>query len=128
MFEEGWRKGKPRGQKYPLGFPFAEGFTTNTFQEYLTLQNPTGSDETVAVTLFDSPYVIQQQLTVKAHSRSTLNINSLVVPIAQAYNNNAYAVSIIAQVLGNGAIVAERPMYFDYHGDQGGTDVIGFTG
>jgi len=113
-------------------YAFAEGYTANTFTEFLTLQNPTSSDETVAVTMFADTYVIEQQVVVKAHSRSTLDINSLIVPIAQAYDNggaNAYAVSLIAQVLGNGnTIVVERPMYFDFHGDQGGTDVIGFTG
>jgi hypothetical protein len=27
-----------------------------------------------------------------------------------------------------GTVVAERPMYFNYFGDPGGTDVIGYTG
>ena len=113
-------------------YAFAEGYTTNTFQEYLTLQNPTNADETVAVTLFADTYVMQQQVIVKAHSRQTTGINSLVVPIAQAYNNmgaNSYSVSLSVQVLGASAkIVAERPMYFDFYGDPGGTDVLGYTG
>lgn len=113
-------------------YSFAEGYTANTFTEFLTLQNPTNSDETVAVTMFADTYVIEQQIVVKAHSRHTLNINSFIVPIAQAHDNggaNAYAVSLVVQSLGNGTtIVAERPMYFDFYGDQGGTDVIGFTG
>jgi hypothetical protein len=114
-------------------YALAEGYTTNTFQEYLTLQNPTNADETVAVTLFADTYVMQQQVIVKAHSRQTTGINSLVVPIAQAYNNmggNSYSVSLSVQALGATAkIVAERPMYFDFAGaDQGGTDVLGFTG
>ncbi len=114
-------------------YAFAEGYTTNTFQEYLTLQNPTNADETVAVTLFADTYVMQQQVIVKAHSRQTTGINSLVVPIAQAYDNmggNSYSVSLSVQALGaNAKIVAERPMYFDFAGsDQGGTDVLGYTG
>jgi hypothetical protein len=113
-------------------YAFAEGYTANTFQEYLTLQNPTNADETVAVTLFADTYVMQQQVIVKAHSRQTVGINGLVVPIAQAYNNlggNSYAVSLSVQVLGaNAKIVAERPMYFDFYGDPGGTDVLGYTG
>jgi len=33
------------------------------------------------------------------------------------------------EATGPGAlIVAERPMYFNYGGDTGGTDVIGYTG
>jgi hypothetical protein len=29
---------------------------------------------------------------------------------------------------GSGTIVAERPLYFNFFGDPGGTDVIGYTG
>jgi kumamolisin len=113
-------------------YAFAEGYTANTFQEYLTLQNPTDTDETVAVTLFADTYVMQEQVLVKAHSRQTLSINALIVPIVQAnvnMGNNSYSVSMSVQAIGAGAkIVAERPMYFNYYGDQGGTDVIGYTG
>ncbi len=28
----------------------------------------------------------------------------------------------------NATIVAERPMYFDFYGDPGGTNVLGYTG
>ncbi len=113
-------------------YSFAEGYTANTFTEFLTLQNPNNSDETVAVTMFADTYVIEQQIVVKAHSRHTLDINNYIVPIAKAHDNggaNAYAVSVVVQSLDNGTtIVVERPMYFDYYGDPGGTDVIGFTG
>lgn len=75
---------------------------------------------------------MQQQMTVKAHSRMTFGVNSFIIPIARAYNNmgaSSYAVSITVQALGtNAKIVAERPMYFDFYGDPGGTDVLGYTG
>jgi kumamolisin len=114
-------------------YAFAEGYTANTFQEYLTLQNPTNADETVVVTLFADGYVFEHQVIVIAHSRQTTGINSLVAPIAQAYNNmggNSSSVSLTVQALGaNAKIVAERPMYFNFAGvDQGGTDVLGYTG
>lgn len=113
-------------------YSFAEGYTANMFSEYLTLQNPTGSNETVAVTLFADTYIFEQQVLVKAHSRYTLSINPLVTPIAQAYNNlgsDSYDVSLLVQALGSGSlIVAERPMYFIYHQSQGGTNVLGYTG
>lgn len=113
-------------------YAFAEGYTANTFAEYLTLQNPTNANETVAVTLLADTYVFQQQILVPAHSRQTISVNDLVTPIAGAYNNmgaNSYAVSLTVQALGaNAKIVAERPMYFDYYGDPGGTDIIGYTG
>ena len=111
-------------------YAFAEGYTAGSFDEYLTLQNPTANDETVAITLFVDTYVLQEQVTVKAQSRKTVSINSLVVPIAQANNMgpNSYAVSLTVQALGSNAkIVAERPMYFNFHGAPGGTDVLGYT-
>ncbi len=113
-------------------YAFAEGYTAGSFQEYLTLQNPTTTAETVAITLFTDGYVLQQQVVVAAKSRQTVFINPIVVPIATAYNNNgskSFEVSLTVQALGTGAkIVAERPMYFNFHGDPGGTDVLGYTG
>ncbi len=112
-------------------YAFAEGYTAGSFEEYLTLQNPTVNDETVAITLFVDTYVLQEQVVVKAQSRKTVSINSLVVPIAQTNNNmgtDSYAVSLTVQALGlNAKIVAERPMYFNFHGAPGGTDVLGYT-
>jgi kumamolisin len=102
-------------------YAFAEGYTEGTFTEFLTLQNPNNSAETVAVTLFTaSSLVLQQRVTVSAYSRSTLNINNLLNPV------QPNSVSLVVQVMGSGTIVAERPLYFDWEGDPGGTDVIGF--
>ena len=114
-------------------YTFAEGYTGGTFSEYLTLQNPTSNDETVAVTLFADTLIMQQQVLVKAHSRASLYINDLINPIVAAYppppGISAASVSMTVQALGTGAvIVAERPMYFDFNGSTGGTDVIGYTG
>lgn len=112
-------------------YAFAEGYTAGSFQEYITLQNPTANDETVAITMFVDTYVLQEQVIVKAKSRQTVSVNKYVEPIAQAYNNmgpDSYSVSLTVQALGSGAkIVAERPMYFNFHGDPGGTDVLGYT-
>jgi len=108
-------------------YAFSEGYVSSTFQEYLTLQNPTGTDETVAVTFFLNGLIFQQQMTVKAHSRSTVNVNSLVSPIT-----TTAAVSITAQAIlptnpATALFVAERVMYFGYGASQGGTDVIGYS-
>jgi Pro-kumamolisin, activation domain len=104
---------------------FAEGFTGGSFQEYLTLQNPTNTNETVAVTFFINGLIFQQQINVNAHSRNTVNVNSTINPIAQG------AVSITAQAISPAdpsvaLFVAERVMYFGFGTDQGGTDVIGY--
>jgi hypothetical protein len=51
-----------------------------------------------------------------------------VVPIAQANPSAGYEVSLAVWAT-SGTIVAERPMYFNYHNiAQGGTDVVGYTG
>lgn len=113
-------------------YAFAEGYTGGTFSEYLTLQNPTNNAETVAITLFADTYVMQEQVSVKAHSRRTVGINGIITPIAQSYYNlgsNSFSVSMTIQTIGGGTIVAERPMYFNFgNADQGGTDVIGYVG
>ncbi len=118
-------------------YSFAEGYTLGSFNEYLTLQNPTNTTETVAITLFADSTIEQVMLQLLPHSRTTVNINSFIVPLATAYPTNpiynAYEVSMDVQVLNLsggpvGSVVAERPMYFNYFGDPGGTDVIGYTG
>ncbi|HVB61236.1 MAG TPA: hypothetical protein VNE61_08610, partial [Ktedonobacteraceae bacterium] len=99
------------------------------FTEYLTLQNPTSNNETVAVTLFtQSGLVFQVQVNVVAHSRGGITINNVLNPMGPA------SVSMVVQVIGNGKIVAERPEYFRYGISgtgltaTGATDVIGYTG
>lgn len=117
-------------------YAFAEGYTYTNFTEYLTLQNPNATAETVAVTLFADNTIVQQMLQLQPHSRTTVNVNSLVVPMATAYPTNpvfnGFEVSMDVQVVrangGQGTVVAERPLYFNYFGDPGGTDVIGYTG
>lgn len=113
-------------------YSFAEGYTTNTFQEWLTLQNPNATSETIAVTFFADSTILQQQLTLPAHSRTTIYVNNVIVPMATAYPGtngvDPFAVSISVQVNGAGSVVVERPIYFNYFGSPGGTDVIGYTG
>jgi hypothetical protein len=112
-------------------YSFAEGFTDSGFAEYLTLQNPTNTSEVVAITYFADNTIVEQELTLPAHSRSTVSVNSVVVPIATAYPNGgaaAYTVSMVVQALNGGTVVAERPLYFTFQGDPGGTDVMGYTG
>jgi hypothetical protein len=110
-------------------YSFAEGYTTNSFDEFLTLQNPNTASEQVAVTLYLAHGVTTQKIvTVGAQSRVTVSINSLVTPVAQGNAIAGYEVAMSVQAL-SGTIVAERPMYFDYHNvSPGGTDVVGFTG
>jgi hypothetical protein len=111
-------------------YAFAEGFTGNGFEEALTLHNPTAQDETVAITFFVDTYILHRQVIVPAHSRQTLDINPLVVPIVRGHLNlgsDSYAVAMTVQVQNGGQLLAERSMYFDYHGEQGGSVVIGYA-
>ncbi len=74
---------------------------------------------------------------LQPHSRSTVSINNLIVPLALAYPSSpisqAYEVSLDIQAFSTSGdapatVVAERPLYFNFEGDPGGTDVLGYTG
>ena len=110
-------------------YSFAEGYTATGFNEFLTLQNPTTTSEQVAVTMYMSHSIISQQIVVVGpQTRVTLNINSYIVPIGQSNRAVNYEVSMSVWST-SGIIVAERPMYFNYHNMAwGGTDVVGYTG
>jgi Pro-kumamolisin, activation domain len=110
-------------------YSFAEGYTGGSFNEFLSVQNPTGNQETISVTLFTKSVVFQLQAVVAAHSRKTFSINGILNPI------NGGSVSMTVQAIGsNTFIVSERPMYFIYSISgisgtiNGGTDVLGYTG
>jgi kumamolisin len=117
-----------RGPSTHANYAFAEGYTATNFTEFLTLQNPNTQVVTVVVTMFanGNGTIVQKMLQLKPQSRTTMSINNFVVPIAQAYGGN-YEVSINVQAL-NGTVVAERPLYFNYAGTTGATDVLGYTG
>ena len=105
-------------------YAFAEGYTNGSFAEFLTLQNPTGNNETALVTFYTPTNAYQEQVSVTAHSRTTIDVKRDL-----AAKGASGAVSALVQVQGAGAqIVAERPIYFILNGGQGGTDVIGYTG
>jgi hypothetical protein len=110
-------------------YSFAEGYTATGFSEYLTLQNPNSSSQDVVVRLYLADTITTEQVvTVGAQTRMTIDVNALVMPIVRAVPRAGYEVSIAVQAA-NGTIVAERPMYFNFHNvAQGGTDVVGYTG
>jgi hypothetical protein len=97
---------------------FAEGTTRGGFDEYLTLQNP--SDENAHV---DITYVLGDGTTtpgvldIGPRSRATVNVNSAIGP--------GQDVSLVVE--SDTAVVAERPMYFDYRGLTGGHCEVGST-
>src|SRR5262249_30930299 len=98
-------------------FDFAEGATSSTFTEFLTIENPTNQAATVVVAFLPAGgTAFTRVYTVAANSRFTLKAND-VVP------NGSFSLAVEANV----PIVAERPMYFAYGGvDTGGSDIIGY--
>ena len=110
---------------------FAEGYTNAGYNEWLTLQNPNTVTETLQITLlneYGNSYT--ENVQVSAKSRSTVDITALVAAnlVRQGDDYRAYEVSVTVRAVGEAVFVAERPMYFNTQGVQGGTDVVGFTG
>ena len=83
---------------------FAEGFTGNGFQEYLTLLNPSGAAANVIVTyLFpDGSAPLQRAYGVGPNARRTVSVNAEVGP------GRDVAMTVHAAI----PMVAERPIYF----------------
>lgn len=97
---------------------FAEGYTGPGFQEWLCLQNPGDQDSLVEIHYLGKSGVIAvKQVTVEARSRKTVRVND------NAGQNLELSCHIV--VVSGPPIVAERPMYFNFHGWDGGHDVIG---
>src|SRR6266566_4989728 len=119
------------GQPGPAksSYSFSEGYTGTGFSEFLTLQNPATTSVDVVVRLYLANTITTEQVvTVGPRTRVTLDINGMVLPIVQAAPRAGSSVSIAIQAA-NGVIMAERPMYFNFHNiAQGGTDVVGYSG
>ncbi len=98
---------------------FAEGCTLPGFHEYLCLQNPGDTDATVEITYLtqEAGALPVQTTVVPAHSRITSLVNVAA--------GEGYQLSCRVRVVSGPAIVAERPMYFDYNGWDGGHDALG---
>ena len=98
---------------------FAEGYTGDGFEEWLTLQNPTNSSLTVHVTyMFRDGLTRHRHVIVDAQSRQTVDVNYVVG------TNKEFSMKVEASA----DIVAERPMYFNYKGSwSDGHNTIGAT-
>jgi streptogramin lyase len=117
-------------------YSFAEGYTNAGYNEWLTLQNPNATAETVVVTLTNSDGRVAAVLVnVPANGRQTEDITADSVKFFNpGRSTTANAISMTVQTLNNGGtFVAERPQYYNTSGVssfvvQGGTDIIGFGG
>jgi len=113
-------------------YSFAEGYTYPGYNEWLTLQNPNATDETITLTLTNgNSQTLTLQQVVRANERQTVDITSEVVKaLRPGLDKNANAISVTVQ--SSGTFVAERPEYYNTlntsFGVQGGTDIIGYIG
>jgi len=106
-------------------FYFAEGTCRPNFDSYFCIQNPGLVDATVLITYMKgNGSTDTQTLTVIKNSRSTINVKDKLGSADDA----AHDFSATVQCTNGQQIVAERPMYFNYHGIwTGGHDVVGAT-
>jgi len=108
-------------------FYFAEGTCRPNFDPYLCIQNPGATDAEVTVLyMLGDGNTVDQSVTVRAHSRQTLNVKSRL----GTGDDAAHDFSALVQTTNRTNIVAERPMYFSYNSSlgiqvTGGHDVVG---
>ncbi|MBC7253790.1 MAG: PQQ-binding-like beta-propeller repeat protein [Actinobacteria bacterium] len=96
---------------------FAEGYTGEGFEEYLTLANMNDDEVTVEVTyLYNGEDPVTKPYVVEADSRRTLNVN------LEAGSGKELGIKVDSDL----PILAERPVYFSYgSGWNGGSCVMG---
>jgi streptogramin lyase len=114
-------------------YSFAEGYVNQGFDEWVTLQNPTATTETIWLTLYNAVgHTYTTSVTLPGQSRATEDITGMV--IHNLYHTGdgfkGYEVSMTVQTTATqgGPFVAERPMYISVGSIQTGTDIIGYTG
>ncbi|MBU1671503.1 MAG: hypothetical protein KKF41_10535 [Actinobacteria bacterium] len=115
MDGEGWMS---YGVKWrPYVWYFAEGTTRSEYNMYLTICNPGDNDALVNVRyMFSDASIHDQQVTVIAHSRYTIDVKREVGP------DRDFA----TRVWSDEPVIVERPMYFHYgHKWLGGNVVMG---
>ncbi|MHB8896048.1 MAG: hypothetical protein ACYC99_12855 [Candidatus Geothermincolia bacterium] len=123
---DGWTGGTDvMGAVSPAStFYFAEGTTRPGFDPYFCVQNPAGSMANVTLTYMKGDgTTIAQNITVGAHSRATVRAKDAL----GSGDDSAHDFSATVACTNGNQVVVERPMYFDYKGWTGGSDVIGAT-
>lgn len=96
---------------------FPEGYTGDTFKEYIALFNPTGDLVTALATYYvEGMGPVEQSLTLPPSSRYTINVNQ--VPGVPAWGHST-------KIEASAGIVAQQSEYFDYNGRRGGHSSLG---
>lgn len=98
---------------------FAEGYTGPGFTEFLALLNPGTAPAAVNITYYfnngSAPKTVAH--VVAPTSRMTIRVND------PSEAGPGHEVSV--RVISDKPILAERPMYFNFFGESGGSDVVG---
>ena len=104
-------------------FYFAEGTCRPGFDPYICIQNPGSADANVTITYMKGDGTTDSQtLTVGKNSRSTVVVKDRL----GTGDDAAHDFSAKVECTNGQAIIAERPMYFNYKGIwTGGHDVVG---
>jgi P pilus assembly chaperone PapD len=94
---------------------FAEGYTGNSFEEWLTVQNPNPAWATLDVTYYVTGAApIERQHLVGPTSRYTINVNQ----------DAGADLEVSTAVRADQPILCERPMYFAYQGYMEGGHIV----
>lgn len=114
-------------------YNFAEGYANTGYNEWLTIQNPTASTETITITLVNGlGQTNSRTVSVVANSRYTEDIAADVIQAFNPTSSAGYSVSMTVQAANNAVFVAERPMYWNTAGStfatQGGSGIVGYVG
>jgi len=94
---------------------FAEGYTAENFEEWVTIQNPNPEWAIVDVTYFvKGGDPIARQHRIRPLSRYTINVNLDAGPDLE----------VSVAIASDRPILAERPMYFNYQGHIDGGHIV----
>jgi hypothetical protein len=96
---------------------FAEGCSLDNFDEYICIGNP--GEEIVHVDfkfMLETGQVVPYDIEIGPKTRRTV----------KAWEVVGRGHSLSTSLISNKPVVAERPMYFNYNGWNGGHDVVGF--
>lgn len=98
---------------------FAEGYTGESFDTWVLLQNPNDAPATVTLSFMRSDgAVITRQVSVPGRRRHSVHLDEIP---------GLESAEVSTQVSSDLPVVAERAMYFDYHGRRGGHASVGAT-
>ena len=96
------------GDSRAVSFYFAEGYTSEDFQVYLSIGNSGAYDARASVTyMFQGTEELKSACDVPARSRVTVNVNEVVGP------GREVSIKVDSD---SADVIAERPVYFNYQG------------